>query len=209
MFAAHSPEQWSTWMDRLAEDHFVVMDHFLPEAILQVLLTEFATIESRDEFKAARVGESTDRQRISEIRSDFIHWIDRQRDQNLAPFFDLIETVQSTVSRELFLSLSGFEFHFAKYPPGAFYKPHLDQFETRSNRQLSFIIYLNTQWTAGDGGELHILTPKDETIAPIANRAILFRSDTVLHEVLPAVVPRRSLTGWLLKQPSGIGVLHL
>jgi SM-20-related protein len=37
---------------------------------------------------------------------------------------------------------------------------------------------------------------------------VLFRSDTVPHEVLETRVERWSLTGWLLRQPPGLGFLE-
>ncbi|MEY2963310.1 MAG: hypothetical protein RL754_571 [Bacteroidota bacterium] len=205
----YSTEQWSNWLDRLAADHFVVMDGFLPQHILDLIETEFNNTVEQGELRPAKIGDSFEAKRISEIRSDKIYWLDRNRDAHLTPFFDLIGQVNSAVAQGLFLSLEGYEFHLAQYPPGAFYKAHLDQFESRSNRMLSLVIYLNKSWEKGDGGELVIHQPSELTVEPIYNRAILFRSDTVLHEVLPAVKPRRSLTGWLLKRPSGVGMLNL
>jgi SM-20-related protein len=147
---------------------------------------------------------------MPEIRSDLTYWLDRDRDTDLNPFFSLLEDLMECLKQELFLSLQGFEFHFALYPAGGFYKPHIDQFDTRSNRMISMIVYLNAHWKEGDGGELRIHQESNFIdIAPIMNRAVLFRSDCVLHEVLPSVTPRRSLTGWLLKRPSGVGVFGL
>jgi len=128
----------------------------------------------------------------------------------LGVFFELIEELMERLKRELFLSLQGYEFHFALYPPGGFYKSHLDQFGARSNRMISFIIYLNENWQSGDGGELRIHKHDQKIdIEPLMNRTVLFRSDCILHEVLSATKPRRSLTGWLLKRPSGVGILGI
>ena len=69
--------------------------------------------------------------------------------------------------------------------------------------------HLNEGWVKGDGGELKIHKPLERVVDPVFNRLVLFRSDTVLHEVLPARKPRRSLTGWLLKQPSDVGILGI
>lgn len=209
MEPVYSFEQWSNWLDQLADDHFVIMDQFLPQIILEAIEHTFKVVEQEELLHAAKIGDSTSASRISEIRSDMTYWLDRQRDVALAPFFGLIEEVLQTTSRGLFLSLEGFEFHLAKYPQGAFYKAHLDQFEARSNRMLSFIIYLNDGWQYGDGGELVIHSPSHKVVEPLYNRAVLFRSDTVLHEVLPAVKPRRSVTGWLLKRPSDVGIFNL
>lgn len=208
MHLEYRDEQWSNWFDTLAENDFVVVDDFLPDVLLKEVLHFFT--EQETEFRPAKIGQAHLEQRIPEIRSDMTYWLDKQRDQKLQVFFELIEELMEKLKRELFLSLQGYEFHFALYPPGGFYKPHLDQFDARSNRMISFIIYLNSNWQAGDGGELRIHKKERKIdIEPIMNRAVLFRSDTVLHEVLSATKPRRSLTGWLLKRPSGVGVLGI
>lgn len=208
MHLEYRDEQWSNWFDTLAENDFVVVDDFLPDVLLKEVLHFFT--EQETEFRPAKIGQAHLEQRIPEIRSDMTYWLDKQRDQKLQVFFELIEELMEKLKRELFLSLQGYEFHFALYPPGGFYKPHLDQFDARSNRMISFIIYLNPNWQTGDGGELRIHKEERKIdIEPIMNRAVLFRSDTVLHEVLSATKPRRSLTGWLLKRPSGVGVLGI
>ncbi|NIT56541.1 MAG: 2OG-Fe(II) oxygenase, partial [Aliifodinibius sp.] len=59
----------------------------------------------------------------------------------------------------------------------------------------------------GDGGELKMYGPGDDTtlIEPIAKRMVMFKSDTVEHEVLLTQTSRKSITGWLLHQPATIG----
>ena len=70
------------------------------------------------------------------------------------------------------------------------------------------IVYLNEDWKTGDGGELKIyLADKDALIEPIKNRCVIFKSDTLEHEVLVTNKSRFSLTGWLLYQPSSVGYL--
>lgn len=208
MDAIHSDEQWSTWFDTLADNDFVLIDDFFSVDLLVVVREFFQKQETQ--FRPAKVGQASLKQRVPEIRSDMTYWLDRQRDVDINDFFILMEDIIERLKSEMFLSLQGFEFHFALYPSGGFYKPHIDQFDTRSNRMISVIIYLNEGWQPGDGGELRI--HKEHThidVQPIINRAIIFRSDCVLHEVLPSLTPRRSLTGWLLKRPSGVGVLGL
>lgn len=208
MDAIHSDEQWSTWFDTLADNDFVLIDDFFSVDLLVVVREFFQKQETQ--FRPAKVGQASLKQRAPEIRSDMTYWLDRQRDVDINDFFILMEDIMERLKLEMFLSLQGFEFHFALYPSGGFYKPHIDQFDARSNRMISVIIYLNEGWQPGDGGELRI--HKEDThidVQPIINRAIIFRSDCVLHEVLPSLTPRRSLTGWLLKRPSGVGVLGL
>ncbi|EJK66493.1 hypothetical protein THAOC_12587 [Thalassiosira oceanica] len=75
---------------------------------------------------------------------------------------------------------------------------HYDNPGPPSERSLTCIVYLNPNWTPGDGGEL-VLWPflsKQIVVPPLHARAVLFRSDTVLHRVLPSKVRRLCFTMW-------------
>ena len=197
------------YLDHLAMHSWVIIDDFFFPENLQKVREALRDKLEQSKFEAAKIGPSDSENRITEIRSDYTYWLDKTRDQELSVFFDTIEDLMAIVSRGLFLSLQGYEFHFAHYPQGAYYKPHLDQFDQRGNRMLSLVIYLNQKWEKGDGGELKIHNEKPFQIDPIDNRAVLFFSDRVLHEVLPAIKERYSLTGWFLKRPSDVGVLGI
>ena len=73
---------------------------------------------------------------------------------------------------------------------------------------VSCSLYLNPGWSAGDGGLLRLhLNARPVDVPPRAGTLVLFRSDTVRHEVLPATRPRFSLTGWFRRRPLGRGLL--
>lgn len=81
---------------------------------------------------------------------------------------------------------------------GGCFPYHYDNPGPPSRRQLTCIIYLNPDWTEGDGGEL-VLWPflsDSVVIAPKMNRMVIFRSDLVLHRVKPAVKERFCLSIW-------------
>lgn len=209
MWPTFKGEDWDRCMDQFAQEHFIVLDQFLPSNVLESVCTYFASVEAENLLKAAAIGPGKERTRISEIRSDFVHWLDRPLMPELDSFFDGMDTLRAAIAESLFLSLRGYEFHFAKYPEGAFYKPHFDQFNRRENRMISVVIYLNENWKREHGGSLKLHKPNEKLIEPIMNRMVMFRSDTVLHEVLTAHETRRSLTGWLLKHPATVGVLGI
>ena len=202
-------EEWDQGMDQFADQHYLVLDNFLSPDMLQAVLAYFNEVEDENLLRAAAVGPGQERTRISEIRSDFVHWLEREQNELLEPFFQGMDLFREAIAKSLFLSLRGYEFHLAKYPQGAFYKPHFDQFGDRENRMISVVIYLNEQWEPHHGGALKIHKPYPAVIPPVMNRMVMFRSDTVLHEVEPAHKTRRSLTGWLLKHPASVGVLGL
>jgi len=210
MTSLYSNEQWGQWLTQLADDNFVIIDEFLPAQLLEEVLGYFNQKKELDSFNLAKIGPAEEKQSDSSIRTDKTFWIDRKRDVELNKFFSLVEELMQQIAQQLFLSLNGYEFHLASYSKGGFYKAYLDQFDSRSNRMISLIIYLNEDWNEDHGGELLIhSSPTNTKVEPILNRAVLFRSDVVLHEVLPSNRERKSLTGWLLKQPSTIGVLGI
>lgn len=204
----YTEEDWLGWMDQLAENDYVIVDDFISDEMYNGIMDFFHEMESADKLKKAGIGAQQDFQVKAEIRGDFIYWLDEERDKDLGSFFQLKDELMQNIKRFCYLSLSGSEFHIAKYPVGSFYHRHLDQFQERTNRQITVLIYLNGSWKKGDGGELVIYRDKQEIIVePIAKRLLLFKSDTIEHEVLKTNVPRYSLTGWLLHQPAGIGYL--
>ncbi|MEQ9305759.1 MAG: 2OG-Fe(II) oxygenase [Marinoscillum sp.] len=204
----YTEDIWINWVDRLSEDNFLVIDDFISDKELSVFLGYFKEHLEEQEFKKAGIGTGSEFQLKTEIRGDYIRWLDREKDVELQDFFAKVDESISVLNRYCFLSLSGSEFHMAHYPAGTFYKRHLDQFNQRSNRLISVILYLNKDWKNGDGGELKVyLDDREETIEPVAKRLVLMRSDKVEHEVLMTNRDRYSLTGWLLYQPPGLKFL--
>lgn len=204
-----SDEKWLEWIDQMAEEDHVIIDDFLEESLYLKIKDFFDIKRADDAFQKASIGALSNNQIVNEIRGDYTYWLDPQQDHHLEDFFDLVENCKAIFNRYCFLSLSGYEFHLAFYPIGSFYKRHVDQFKDRSNRMITFILYFNETWEEGDGGELKIYL-KDKSnkiIAPLRNRAVMFRSADLPHEVLPTHKGRASLTGWFLYQPPEVGYL--
>ncbi len=203
---------WDFHFDQLAQQDYTIVDNFLPPKVYTNIKSLFIDAIKEEQLTKAGIGSLSKYQIRENIRRDEILWLDRNDcNDEIRSFFDFIETFIPTVNRELFTAIKDYEFHLAHYPAGGFYKKHLDQFSERNNRILSVIIYMNDNWQDGDGGELKIYTDQScdnfELIPPIGNRLAIFRSDIVWHEVLTANKSRKSLTGWLLKQPQGLGFL--
>lgn len=199
----------TAFYDQLATHYYAVVDNAFPANLYQ-RLTDFSDrLIEEDRLRRAGIGSLGQFELNRKVRGDEIYWLQRnETDQCIVLFFSEIQSLIENLKREFFLSLNDAEFHFAHYPPGTFYRRHLDQFKGRNNRQISVILYLNDHWKPGDGGELKIYTTEgSELIAPVGNRLAVFRSDTVEHEVLPTHVLRRSVTGWLLNNPVGLGFL--
>ena len=110
-----------------------------------------------------------------------------------------LEDIRLECNRSLFLGLDSFEGHFAVYSQGAHYGRHKDVFQTQDTRVLSLIIYLNSDWKPGMGGELVIHVEPAFVVEPKAGTLVLFLSHEFEHEVLKTECERNSLCGWFRK----------
>jgi SM-20-related protein len=188
--------------DGLADKGYAIIDNFLSreevKAILQ--LNEFK--EGLLHFKKAGIGQRDEKQINEAIRGDFIKWIDRNTaHEAIKVYLSRLNELIDFVRESLFISLKDYEVHMTMYPPGSYYKRHLDQFKKDDHRRLSVICYLNENWKVNEGGQLRIYdNDKHVDVLPEAGRLVCFRSDLLEHEVLPATRPRLSLTGWILDQ---------
>lgn len=166
---------------------------------IDALVDELAELQAKDRLYRAGVGRDLDFQIDADIRRDRIVWLNRQRPVQ-ADFLNSMERLRLALNRILFLGLFEFEAHFAHYPPGGFYKCHLDSFRGAANRVISVVFYLNRDWQPGDGGEL-VLYSEDEscelaTVEPRAGSLVMFLSEEIPHEVRPARTDRLSIAGW-------------
>jgi len=188
--------------DGLAENGFAIIDNFLSPGEVQSILELDDFKNGMLQFKKAGIGKFHDKQINEAIRGDYIQWIDRT---TAAPpiqtYLSKLNELISFVNQNLFLSLKDYEVHLTMYPPGSYYKRHLDQFKKDDHRRLSVICYLNEDWKEEEGGHLRIYQSEKVTdVIPAAGRLVCFRSDQLEHEVLPATRPRLSITGWILDQ---------
>lgn len=188
--------------DGLAENGFAIIDDFLSSQEVQSILQLDEFKNGLLQFKKAGTGKLQDKQINEAIRGDYIQWVDRASAQpSIQVYLAKLNALISFVNQALFLSLKDYEVHMTIYPPGSYYKRHLDQFKKDDHRKLSVICYLNENWKEEEGGQLRIYLPeKNMDVLPIAGRLVCFRSDQLEHEVLAATRPRLSLTGWILDQ---------
>jgi len=200
--------QLSAIADALGSVGWIEVPHFLDEASAKALSDESAAAWDSGEFRRAGIGRDDDLRIREDIRSDHVSWLpDGGRTAAQERYFDSIESLRLAINARHFLGLFDFEGHFAIYPEGASYKPHLDCHHNSSDRVISVIVYLNQAWETGDGGELKIRVTKNDQegefalIEPKLGTLVAFLSADHWHEVLPSLKPRRSITGWLRVRP--------
>lgn len=188
---------------RLLGDHgWAVWPDFLDQHTITCLAGELIALRQEDELRQAGVGRSGNRTLHPEIRGDRIAWLgDGAASPAQRTYLERIEGLRLAINARLFLGLFEFEGHFALYPPGAFYRKHLDRFQGTTARTVTCVLYLNPDWAATDGGQLRLYLDESGEgafvdIAPTAGTLVAFLSERFFHEVLPAGRERMSLTGW-------------
>jgi SM-20-related protein len=163
----------------------------LQENILQLQRDQLMT--------AAGIGNLEIKDASQKMRSDQIYWMDKSHDNIYEQeFLQLAENFIERLNSTCYTGINGYEFHYAVYPQGSFYKRHRDQFKNSSSRKYSLINYLNNDWLEQDGGQL-VVYQNDEAqkILPHSQTAVFFKSDEMEHEVTTANRQRMSVTGWL------------
>jgi SM-20-related protein len=189
-------------IDGLVANGWAVIDDFFSADLCGTLRQTVIDDEKSGHFKKAGIGRGTTFQVDSSLRADYIRWIDEYEDNaGVNQAREQIEGLRIQVNRALYLGLNDFEGHLTHYPAGPGYTKHVDRFQDNNARTLSFVSYLNENWTSNDGGSLKIYgrDASGELVAdilPVSGRAVIFLSDGIYHEVSPNLRSRYSLTGW-------------
>ncbi|MDC6387962.1 2OG-Fe(II) oxygenase [Maribacter sp. PR1] len=189
----------------ILRDGYSILDDFFPISTIDGLRSDLLFKYEDDLFKKAAIGNRINEVIKTEVRGDFILWMDEKSvNKTQESFFSRINDLSNYLNKTCFLGILKKEFHYAVYPEGKFYKRHLDTFQNDDCRRLSVVCYLNeNDWLPEHGGEL-VLYLKDEkglefekTVFPLPARAVIFESQKIEHEVKPAKRERLSITGWL------------
>lgn len=188
--------------DALADRGYCILPQLLPPELNIALHRRVARLEDAD-FQRAGIGRDLDFQLNNSVRQDQTRWLTADNPTDRA-YIDQMADFRLAINRRLFLGLFDYESHYAHYPPGAFYKKHLDAFKGQSNRVLTTVLYLNPEWQADDGGQLLIYAPDSETVIETVNpnfgTFVIFLSEQFPHEVVKSLRDRYSIAGWFRLQ---------
>ncbi|MDA8685946.1 2OG-Fe(II) oxygenase [Robiginitalea sp.] len=191
-------------IEDLMDRQYSVVPNFMSQSDIERLREELLDAYEKDIFQKAAIGNKFNEQIVTEVRGDFILWLDQHSGRYAAKYFlERIDELVAYLNRTCFLGIVIREFHYAVYPKGSFYQRHLDAFQNDDRRRLSVILYLNAaDWKAQDGGELVIYPNESKEHAeikvhPWGGQLVIFESQLIEHEVLPARRERLSITGWL------------
>jgi SM-20-related protein len=199
----------------LAAGGWSVQRDFLPPEEIARLRERLLEWWAEGDFQRAGVGRGPDRRIVSEIRGDYVRWLELGREGRFHDLdVDHFEPLRLALNQSLYLGLWELEAHVTLYPPGAYYVRHLDVFRGALDRVLSVILYLNDDWCEQDGGALRIelpgpvdgpagesdAAPATLDVLPRAGTLVVFLSDRVWHAVQPARRDRLSFTGWFRRR---------
>lgn len=191
--------------DGLARDGWAVSRRGYSEEVVAGLAAEARLLHAEGCFRPAGVGHGRRRTVREDVRRDEVLWLDSSCPTPVqARYWEEVERIRTELNLLLFLGLQDFESHLAAFPPGGFYRKHLDRFSEVDERALSSVLFLNPGWRSEDGGALRLhLETGGVDVSPEAGTLVVFRSELVWHEVLPASAPRFSATGWYRRRRVG------
>lgn len=189
-------------VDDLAACGWSQQNIFLPEALTLELAAECRRRAAEGELAPAAVGRGPTQEVREGIRGDHIQWLEPGQAEPCDRYLAVMESLREALNRGLFLGLEDFESHFALYPPGAFYRRHVDRFRDDDRRTVSAVIYLNQEWEPEQGGQLRMFLAQDveHDVLPVGGCLVVFLSGELPHEVLPATRDRLSVTGWFRRR---------
>lgn len=182
----------------LREKGFSINPTCLSTTLSESLSAHVLSIDEA-KFSAGGVGRGNDFMRNYLVRTDEISWITGDSKAG-SDWLNWANSLQKYLNEKLLLGLFSFESHFAHYGAGDYYKRHSDAFKGDANRVLSLVLYLNPGWATADGGEL-VLYQNDQDfdgikVTPLLGTLVVFLSEELPHEVLPASRDRYSVAGW-------------
>ena len=186
-------------IDTYLDNNIGIDTSFLSEKLCKGLQQNILQLQKDNLMVAASIGNEAIKDTHQKMRGDKIYWLDKSHDNIYEQeFLQLIENFIAHLNSTCYTGINGYEFHYAVYEEGSFYKRHKDQFKNDSNRKYSLINYLNNNWLEEDGGQLILYQNETaQKIQPQSQTAVFFKSDEMEHEVTKANRSRMSITGWL------------
>lgn len=191
--------QFDLLIDSYLDNNIGIDTGFLNENLAKGLQKNILQLQQEELMTAARVGNDEVKDTNQKMRSDKIYWMDKSH-QNIyeQEFLLQVEGFIDRLNSTCYTGINDYEFHYAVYEKGSFYKRHKDQFKNDNNRKYSLINYLNQNWVEDDGGQLLIYQNETvQKISPELQTAVFFKSDEMEHEVSVSNRCRMSVTGWL------------
>lgn len=191
--------QFDLLIDSYLDNNIGIDADFLNKELSQGLQKNILQLQKDEMLTEAGIGNNELKDPHQKMRGDKIFWMDKSHDNIFEQeFLRLAEDFIDRLNSTCYTGINGYEFHYAVYEEGSFYKRHKDQFKNDSDRKYSLINYLNNDWLEADGGQLWVYQNESvQKILPQSQTAVFFKSDEMEHEVTKANRSRMSISGWL------------
>jgi SM-20-related protein len=191
--------QFDQLIDSYLDNNIGIDTGFLNKALSDGLHQNILQLQRDELMTAAGIGNEEVKDHQQKLRGDKVYWMDKSHTNIFEQeFLSLMEDFIDHLNRTCYTGINAYEFHYAVYEEGSFYKRHKDQFQNNSQRKYSLINYLNEDWREEDGGQLWIYNEEAiQKIMPQSQTAVFFKSDEMEHEVTKANRSRTSVSGWL------------
>lgn len=172
---------------------------FLNEKLAKGLQDNIRQLQQDGSMIPAGIGNEKIKDSNQKMRSDKICWLDKSNKNVFEQeFLELAEDFIAHLNGTCYTGINDYEFHYAVYEEGSFYKKHIDRFKTDDKRKFSLINYLNEDWKEENGGQLFLYQDEQvQKIQPESKTAVFFKSDEMEHEVTLCKRSRMSISGWL------------
>ena len=185
---------------------YVIVDKFLGESLSTSLRNEVAALARKGYMSNNQVQFGSKRYTKPNIFEVDMH--DEKFDKKSCPHFSKIfenraivkslkEQLPELVLRDDYNAVT-IKLQWNRGHGGCF-PLHFDNVGRPNKRSLTCAVYLNPDWRKGDGGELQLFPflEKPLNVQPLMDRLVIFRSDLLLHRVLPAFKERFCFTIWI------------
>jgi Rps23 Pro-64 3,4-dihydroxylase Tpa1-like proline 4-hydroxylase len=155
MVARNEALQIGSAVEKLRTNGYSVSPGMLPPELIASLAAEQRRREGAGELGRAGTGRGAGQAAGGTRRQAQSSWFNNgtAAERNYCAF---AERIRLAINSRLFLGLFEFEAQFLHYPPGGFYRRHIDALQGERNRIVSMIAYLNEDWTRQDGGALSV-----------------------------------------------------
>lgn len=178
----------------LGERGFFTRRSFLSDADATHALREAHALVESGALLPAGIRRGGNHRLDTDTRGDRICWLD---ETNAPVLWRAFEMLRDEVNRQAFMGLRRTELQLALYPGGGErYAAHRDAFPGDDNRRLTAIVYLNPAWQSQHGGQLKLHVEPPVVLEPRLNQLVVFLSERIEHEVMPAFAPRLAATAW-------------
>ncbi len=191
--------QFDTLIDSYLSNKAGIDKNFLSEKLAKGLQQNIHQLHAANKMTQAGIGNASVKDSNQKMRGDKISWLDKTNNNAFEQeFLELAESFIAHLNSSCYTGICNYEFHYAIYEAGSYYKKHIDQFQSDNKRKFSFINYLNDDWMETDGGQLHLYHDGGvQKIQPQSKTAVFFKSNEMEHEVVLCKRSRMSISGWL------------